>query len=69
MVPGIQCGASERPSGRTSMLMSAEGVDGFGGLPRSVPSDALAGLLNKVQTGLEHLVIPLTAVHALLVWC
>ncbi|MFE3853023.1 hypothetical protein ACFXPN_18015 [Streptomyces griseorubiginosus] len=51
------------------MLMSAEDVDACGGLPRSVPSDALAGLLNQVQTGSEHLVIPLTAVHSLLVWC
>ncbi|MBP8539237.1 hypothetical protein [Streptomyces sp. MK37H] len=36
-----------------------------GGLPRSVPSEVLAGLLTQVKTAFGCLVIALVAVHAL----
>jgi hypothetical protein len=40
-------------------------VVGTGGLPKSVPSDVLAGLLDQVKPAFGRLVIALVAVHAL----
>ncbi|MGW2564146.1 hypothetical protein ACWCXB_34015 [Streptomyces sp. NPDC001514] len=40
-------------------------VGGVGGLPKSAPSDVLAGLLAQVKTAFGCLVIALVAVHAL----
>lgn len=40
-------------------------VSGIGGLPKSVPSDVLAELLDQVKTAFGRLVIALVTVHAL----